>query len=97
MLPEGVPDAVEAKRTYKVVLDTTLFVAVNVTDDPKPDDEEFETSNPDGAVTVTDADKLLPETVNDCAADAEPVHAEKAVMLPAIVTEGNWDCWVTER
>jgi tRNA(Arg) A34 adenosine deaminase TadA len=97
MLPEGVPDAVEAIRTYKVVLATALFVADNVTVDPKPDDEEFETSNPVGAVTVTEADKLLPETVNDCTAEAEPVHAEKAVMLPAMVTEGNWDCWVTER
>ena len=97
MLPEGVPVALEAIRTYKVVLATTLFVADNVTDGPKPEDEAFETSNPVGAVIVIDPDKLLPETVNDCAAEAEPVQAENADILPVMFTVGNWDCWVTDR
>lgn len=97
MLPEGVPVALEATRTYKVVVVTAPKVGCRFSELPKPDELVADTSKPAGAVTVMSPDRLLPETVNDCTADAEPAHAKNGVVLPATVIEGNWDCWVTER
>ena len=51
------------------------------TDNSKPDPEDDETSNPDGAVTSTSIVKLAPDTVKDCSVLAIPVQEEKVDRL----------------
>ena len=55
----------------------------------------LETCNPPGAVTVTLADKLLPETVKLVYPEAEPTYAESAEGVPLTVSKG--EDWVYVR
>ena len=88
-LPDGVPVADAATRTYMVVVATVPVEGVNETVFAKPDPEVVETSNPVGAVTTRAAVKLVPETVYDCSAETEPLQEVKDEKVPVCTRVGG--------
>jgi hypothetical protein len=93
ILPEGVPVADAAMRTYIVVLATVPPDWVKVTVDPKPLPLVVEISKSAGAVIIILAVRLLPDTVKFCSADAVPAQPEKAVSgVPVTFIVGTSIC-----
>ncbi len=90
ILPEGLPEADAAMRTYTVVSLTVPPVGTSgVMDDAKPLPDVSDTSKPEGAVTVKLSDKSVPPTVNVCSFDAVPEQAVNGVKVPVVVTVGT--------
>jgi hypothetical protein len=88
ILPEGVPVADAAMRTYIVVLATTPPDCVKVTVEAKPLPLVVEISNPAGAVILILAVRLLPDTVKLCSAEAVPAQLVKAVSVADTLMDG---------
>ena len=92
-VPEGVPVADEAKRTYTVVLLTLPPLCVKVTLLPKPEPAAVDTSKPDGAVATIFAVRLEPETLKFCVDEAVPAQVLRAAGVPLVVIVGTMpDC-----
>lgn len=88
IFPEGEPDADAAIRTKMVVVLTVPLDGVKETEPANPPPEVVDTSKPVGAVTTRLAVRSVPDTVNDCSADAVPAHELYGFKTPEATMAG---------
>lgn len=89
ILPDGVPVADAAMRTYIMVFGTEPPDCVNVSEELNPLPLVIEISKSVGAVIVISAVNALPETVKFCSAEGEPLQLLNAASgVPVTLIEG---------